>query len=144
MILRSAAAIIADLSPRPVTVSDGMYVFPQRRWFLDSFLPWWGRHRIEAGMAFRDEGMDCDNFATSFLAAINDASRKSEVRPNNAAGRMRVHNAGLSLGIGAGEHELNLVGTETAGRIDWLVVEPQTSQYENLHNYRPIVRGIAF
>lgn len=118
-----------------VEVSDPRYVFPDQEWFLKTFLPFWDTYRSKAGLAYAEHGFDCDDFAKSFASQLSLSARRSATGSGVGVALLTVMNTASSLGIGPGRHMLNLVGTEAADGIEWLVVEPQNSRYVSLKNY---------
>lgn len=131
------ATKVADALAERVACSfaDAQYVLVGESWLLDEFLPWWERHKRQSGMVYHPGVTDCENYAREFVTWIGIAARKVTVDAGIAAAWLTVRNLTESLGIPAGAHALNLVGTLTEAGPRWLVIEPQNSRHELLENY---------
>ena len=115
--------------------SDATYVLPSLDYIIKEFLPWFKGYIARRGMVFSEDKFDCDDFAHEFAARLREAGLKLEGKSGVAVATLQVRNKATSLGIGKGEHMLNLVGVKTRNGYGWLVVEPQNQKYVFIQNY---------
>lgn len=146
MIIRSSTDVVASLpATAHVVMGDASYAFVAEDYLLGDFRDFWIRYKSAAGMRWRKETFDCDNFAAAYKAQLDLAARTADLDAGLAVATMIVRNITTSLGIRPGPHALNLVGVSTATGPRWLAVEPQNQSHVYLENYHSaVIRSIHF
>ena len=122
-----------------VMMGDKLYHLPPLSWLRQDFLPWWRFFVTRAGLRYRAEGWDCDDFACVFRAQMILATRPARNELGRAAGiacgELTATGSPQGRPDWNGLHRLNVVGVVEAGQPLWLALEPQTGEFTSLRDY---------
>lgn len=122
--------------PRDVrmVMLDGKYASVDYHWFL-RYNNWFSDMLFHNGLMSlggHPENFDCDNYAMLYKSLMSVAAYKAKETVEPAVATVFVENRHAFGGVPAGGlHMVVLVMTSR----EWYIVEPQTGEYIELHNY---------